>query len=384
MRGLVWYDIYDGRRCFAQPRRITTEEDMSFRIIRSDITKVAADAIVNTANPLPVFGSGTDRAVYTAAGAGDLLAERRKIGRIGVGEAAATPGFALPAKYIIHTVGPAWEGGDRGEREAVRRCYDNSLALAAKLGCESVAFPLIATGTYGFPKDEALQIAVAAFSSFLASHEMEVILVVFDKESFVLSGRIFSGVDEFIDENYAAAAENAEYFSGLSKKEEIAPIGDFFASLFDEYDIDSKPARPARKRAPTPAASGGAKAKKRSLEEIIAQVDETWQESLLRLIDEKGYGDTEVYKRANIDRKLFSKIRSNRDYRPKKMTAVALALALRLSFDETKDFLMRAGYAFSPSSVSDLIIRYFIEEGVYDVYAINLALFSHGQPILGE
>ncbi len=402
---------------------------MSFRIIRNDITRVSADAIVNTANSEPTYGDGTDAAIYAAAGAEELLEERRRIGEIGTGEAAATPAFALDAKYIIHTVGPAWIDGEHGEREAVRRCYENSLKLARELSCESIAFPLIATGVYGFPRDEALQIAVSVFSSFLSSADMEITLVVFDPKSFVLSGRIFSGIDSYIDENYVAEQTKTEYFGaaaasamsmasaagpGLDMAFEqngptafgaASPLADravspkkkekrsrrslfrkrdaqdtvcFDAAAFDE---DAEEWRCEEIQAPQPMSTGG---KKRSLEDAVANIGESFHDMLFRLIDERGYKDSEVYKRANIDRKLFSKIRSSAQYRPRKNTVVALALALRLNLDETKEFLGRAGYAFSPGSVFDLIIEYFIENEVFDIYQINLALFDHTQECLGE
>ncbi len=419
---------------------------MAFHIIRNDITKVSADAIVNTANPEPTYAGGTDYAVYTAAGAEELLREREKIGKIETGQAAFTPAFALDARYIIHTVGPAWIDGEHGEKEAVRNCYVNSLNLAAELKCESIAFPLIATGVYGFPKADALRIAVSVFSEFLSEKDMEIILVVFDEASFVLSGKIFSGVDAFIDENYVSGQLDEEYGfdsmrqgdgSSVSSEFSMAaasrPVADRLPAsgrdserrpaagrrrrLFDNEGLLSKRDRKGSKKADTspvdmeefeadmmmgahPAMkeSGmetmkapGMEAKAvinkkpgRTLEDLMAHVGETWQESLLRLIDEKGYTDTEVYKRANVDRKLFSKIRSNAQYKPKKITAVAFALALKLSLDETKDLIGRAGYAFSPSSRFDLIIEYFIEQEVYDTYTINLALFDHKQPLLGE
>lgn len=425
---------------------------MSFKIVRNDITKVSADAIVNTANPKPVYAGGTDAAVYAAAGAGDLLKERQKIGDIAVGHAAVTPAFALDAKYIIHTVGPEWTGGENGEREAVKNCYETSLKLAKELGCESIAFPLIATGVYGFPKDEALKIAVSAFSEYLLQEDMEITLVVFDRESFVLSDKVFSGVDEYIDDNYVCEALDDEYEADRSEKNASfvrpdimeVPQDAFMASadsskgrinnLFgmlgkigrkrESFPSSSEGAETAsrnagdhgceagaavsyltedaaEREAPSedlaedkalseaycgnamPEAISGKPGKARSLDDLMANVSETWQESLFRLIDEKGYTDTEVYKRANVDRKLFSKIRSNADYQPKKITAVAFALALNLNLDETKDLIGRAGYALSPSSRFDLIIEYFIENGVYDTYTINLALFEHDQPLIG-
>lgn len=373
---------------------------MSFKIVRNDITRIKADAIVNTANPEPVYSAGTDSAVYTAAGAEKLLEERKKIGRIAEGDVAVTPAFALDAKYIFHTVGPIWQGGNYGEKEIVRKCYQNCLDKAKKLELESIAFPLLATGTYGFPKADALLIATSVFSGFLAENEMEITLVVFDSESFALSDKIFAGVDQFIDENYVGEKTVEEYSPVNLRAGLEAHVADECA----EEPIERKAARRERNRnerrglfgsgsnamrmdsaIPPVAAAGAACASvaPRSLEDVVKNVSETWQESLLRLITERGYSDTEVYKRANVDRKLFSKIRTNKNYQPKKNTAVAFALALRLNLDETKDFLMRAGYAFSPSSKFDLIIEYSIEHGVYDLMLINGALFDHDQPQLG-
>ncbi len=377
---------------------------MAFKIIRNDITKVAADAIVNTANPDPRYGSGTDGAIYAAAGADELLAERAKIGTMEVGEAKATPAFALHAQYIIHTVGPVWGGGQLGEFDDLRKCYENSLRLASNLKCDSIAFPLISTGVYGFPKDKALQIAVSAFSDFLTDHDMDITLVVFDPKSYELSGKIFSGIDEFIDNNYVSDQIVAEYGDAdryekltTSSRRRGSLFGRFTGSVFgshakadaahDEEPIaamkeSSEPMFCAMAAAPEPSESRK-KRTPRTLDEAVAHISDTWQESMLRLIDERGFTDIEVYKRANVDRKLFSKIRSNRDYQPKKITAVAFALALRLNLDETKDMLARAGYALSPSSRFDLIIEYFIQNGVYDTYSINLALFEYDQPLLG-
>ena len=412
---------------------------MAFKIIRNDITQVCADAIVNTANPQPTYAGGTDAAIYKAAGEEKLLAERKKIGVIEVGQAVETPAFQLNARYIIHTVGPEWTDGEHGEYEAVRSCYMNSLKLAKKLGCESIAFPLIATGVYGFPKAEALKIAVSVFSEFLVDEEMQITLVVFDSESFVLSDKLFSGIDSYIDENYVSEQTDAEYSvdhvmysAGYTIEDEDYEDQDYYEDEDrdesvdeDQDEADEKDLRISeridrrsqfdkkrsasnkqnelrkqdvsnkqdvtkkrglfKKRNSMPSmmqASIGMPAS--SLDDIMAHVADTWQESLFRLIDEKGFTDVEVYKRANVDRKLFSKIRSNAAYQPKKITAVAFALALQLNIDQTKDMLARAGYALSPSSKFDLIVRYFIENEVYDTYTINLALFEHDQPLLGE
>ncbi len=394
---------------------------MAFQIVRNDITKITADAIVNTANPEPTFMAGTDSAIYLAAGADELLAERAKIGPIAEGEVAVTPAFNLDAKYIFHTVGPVWNGGGEGEKETVRKCYLNCLKKACELGIESIAFPLISTGVYGFPKAEALLIATSVFSEFLADHELDITLVVFDNESFTLSGKIFAGVNEYIDENYAAEKISEEYaFTGGAAygagfgaaasgagferaAEEVCE--DKEAALIEEREKEREERRNRRKNLlhsvrdytgleargksamAVPAASmaqmEAASKPQRSLDDVVKNVSETWSQSLLRLITEKGYTDTEVYKRANADRKLFSKIRSNKDYQPKKATALAFALALKLNIDETKDLLGRAGYALSKSNITDLIVEYFIENQVYDIMTINLALYEHNEPLLG-
>ena len=376
---------------------------MAFKIVRNDITKITADAIVNTANPKPKFSSGTDSAVYAAAGADKLLEERKKIGRIEEGEVAVTPAFDLDAKYIFHTVGPIWKGGNYGEAETVKRCYTNCLNKALELELESIAFPLLATGNYGFPKSDALLLATSVFSNFLAENEMDITLVVFDNESFELSGKIFDGINQFINDNYVEEKINEEYFvcdEAASEPDENAGgrrSGKHGIGLFTgrgkrmaestgmSAPLSAEAAAPEYKMAGSEMLRNNMAALpvKRSLEDVVKNVSETWSESLLRLITERGYTDTEVYKRANVDRKLFSKIRSNKEYQPKKNTAVAFALALRLNLDETKDFLRRAGYAFSPSSKFDLIIEYSIENGVYDLMLINSALFDHDQPQLG-
>lgn len=391
---------------------------MPFRIIRNDITRMKVDAIVNTAAPEPGYGRGTDSAVYRKAGVKRLLAQREKIGRIEEGGAEITSAFSLNAQYIVHTAGPVWRGGEAGEADRLRLCYANSLKLAREYGCRSIAFPLISTGSYGFPKQEALDIAVSEIRDFLAGAEMTVYLVVFDKESFALSGSLYAGVDSYIDEHYVAKRMAEEYsedgavfsqpvlqrrnfrFEGMN-----APMPEALEQEAEYQTEQEETPEPEPERSRPPAMSavaaavpqqdrgqkretalfrGRAQKMDRSLEDVVAQLGETFQERLLRLIDERGMTDVEVYKRANLDRKLFSKIRCNAHYRPKKMTAVALAVALRLNLDETKDLLSRAELALSPSSKFDLIIEYFIDREVYDVYTINLALFEHEQPLLGD
>ena len=344
---------------------------MPFQIIRNDITKVKADAIVNTANPRPKIGGGTDSAVYKAAGAEQLLAERRKIGDIRPGDAAVTPAFALPAKYIIHTVGPSWRGGRHGERDILQACYRNSLLKAAELSCESIAFPLIATGVYGFPKDEALQIALAEINRFLLKHEMLVTLVVFDQKSFVLSEKLISGIDAFLEEHEVDALADMEY--GRAYAEELR-LENVRRRRRQRQQILSMSLNEA---APSPTGPSG-----KSLEEFMNREEESFRERLFRLIDERGLSDAEVYTRANLTRQLFSKIRKNPDYHPKKATAFALSIALELDMKTMLDLLSRAGLTFSPSSRMDLIIEYFVTNGSYDTGQIDAALFHYGQPTL--
>jgi O-acetyl-ADP-ribose deacetylase (regulator of RNase III) len=417
---------------------------MPFKIIRNDITKVRASAIVNTANPMPVIGSGTDSAIYEAAGEERLLAARKKIGTIEPGKAAITRGYGLPAAYIIHTVGPVWEGGGKQELAVLADCYRTSLALADQYRCRSIAFPLISTGNYGFPKDLALQTAIGVFTEFLADHEMEILLVVFDKDSLALSENLVGAIDSYIDERYAGVQARREYSSPFRERVfESSELHDFSAGgaiykddtwqsysaslnapdedsfIFDDlleeesspedfrlseerevsrpkpFPALSAPRRPEPDSAPVPdrgsrpkASESGAfrrtEKRRRTLDGLADQLGESFQKMLFRLIDEKNMTDVEVYKRANIDKRLFSKIRSNSRYQPRKSTALALAIALRLNLDETKDLLSRAGYALSPSSLSDLIVSFFIENEIWDVITIDIALFEHDEtPLTG-
>lgn len=331
---------------------------MPLQIVRNDITKVKADVIVNTANPEAAVGAGVDSAIYKAAGYDKLLSERKKIGRMRPGEAKETPAFDLPAKYIIHTVGPAWLGGDKGEEEIVAKCYRNSLELALKLGCESIAFPLISTGTLGFPKDLALRTAISEITDFLFRSDMNVLLVVYNKEAFELSGKLFEDVRSYIEESQVISRKEMMPNSSFGRIEGHIPgMADYGAPLFDLEEA--------------------------SVEDFLEKKGETFQQHLFRLIDRNGLDDIEVYKKANLDRKLFSKIKGNVNYNPSKRTAVALAISLELNEDEALDLLGKAGYTFSDASTADIIVRYFIERGDYDINEINCCLFEFGQQILG-
>ena len=361
---------------------------MPFQIIRNDITKVKADAIVNTANPNVAVGSGTDSAIYHAAGEKQLLAERKKIGIMMPGEAAYTPAFNLDAKYVIHTIGPSWIDGNHNEREILYSCYKKSLDLAAELECKSIAFPLIATGVYGFPKDEALQIALAEINKFLLSHEMKVILVVFDRKAFELSGKLVGDIEEYIDEHSANEIRDAEY-GGRSRNERYERLERIealhSAEMLDYFDDEEAEEDESDNQIIyADAAPAFMDVSGKSLDEVLGSSEDTFQQRLFKLIDESGMDDVSVYKKANIDRKVFSRIRCKEDYKPKKKTAVAFAIALELDMPTMLDLLSRAEIAFSPSNKFDLIITYFITNKVYDIFEINAALFKYGQPILGE
>ena len=330
---------------------------MPFEILRNDITKMKADAIVNTANPRPVIGSGVDSMLHQAAGP-ELLRARQAIGPIAVGEAAVTDAFALHARFVIHTVGPVWQGGGCGEEALLRRCYDNALRLAAERKCRSIAFPLISSGNYGFPKDKALQVAIAAFSAFLLENEMQIYLVVFDRGAYRLSEQLFQGVASYIDQHYVDSCELATYGAAPRRGRRLDRCMEVCESM----------------AMPRPTMS---------LEDFLKAKDSGFTQRLRELILEKGLKNSAVYKRANISKQLFSKIINDPDARPTKPTAIALALALELDLEGTRDLIGRAGYALTNSSTFDLIIRYFIERKQYNVVEINIALYEFDQSLLG-
>ncbi len=339
---------------------------MPFKIIRNDITKMQADAIVNTANPNPIIGDGTDAAIYMAAGRERLLREREKIGVIKRGQAAITPAFDLDARYIIHTVGPVWGDGRDNEEDLLRSCYQNSLDLAKEYGCSTIAFPLISTGAYGFPKDLALKIVIDVVSHFLLKEEMMIYLVVFDQEATRLSERMFCDVEAYIDNRQVAEVRKRESSHGRRRNDySMNYDGEACFSAMEEARIPE----PEKKFSIKP---------KRSLADIIKKKDETFQQMLLRLIKEKGMTGAQAYKKANQGKQLFSRIKNDVNYQPKKKTALAFALALELNLDQAKDLLARAGYAFSPSNDFDIAMQYFIETKNYNIYEIEIILYDLG------
>ena len=378
---------------------------MPFQIIRADITTLKVDAIVNAANSSLLGGGGVDGAIHRAAGP-ELLEECRTLGGCKTGDAKLTRGYRLPCRYIIHTVGPVWYGGGQGEEKLLRSAYDRSLALAAEHGCETVAFPLISAGAYGYPKTEALEIAVDCIRRFLDDHDMTVILTVFDKEAFLAGLHIDAGLASYIDDIYAAE------HTVLNRRPECSMQAKMGAYP-PEQPLNSAPAvkvkgkrKSAKKDDGLFSKFAGSKAEKFSAHAVmgstaaddaadtLAEVpselasalqtpDESFAEMLFRKIDERGMTDAACYKKANIDRKLFSKIRSNAQYQPSKPTVLAFAIALELSYDETAELLSRAGFAFSHAHKFDIIVEYFIRRGNYDIFVINEALFAYDQSLLG-
>jgi O-acetyl-ADP-ribose deacetylase (regulator of RNase III) len=332
---------------------------MPFEIVRNDITKMQVDAIVNAANSALKMGGGVCGAIFKAAGFKELQEECDKIGGCKVGESVITKGYNLYAKYIIHSVGPIWQGGKKGEEQLLYNCYINSLNLAKKNNVESIAFPLISSGIYGYPKHEAFKVALSAIEQFLFNNEMMIYLVVYDAKAFELSEKLFNSISKYIDDKYVEEH---------NLNENIRILSDY--DLFEFKTTKNYESSPKVKR-------------KRKLEDVVSQMEETFSEMIFRLIDEKGKSDVETYKKANMDRRLFSKIRIDKEYKPKKTTVLALAISLELNLDETKDLLLKAGFALSNSSKFDIIIQYFIEEKIYNIFEINEALFSFEQPLLG-
>ena len=420
---------------------------MPLAIIRNDLTKMNVDAIVNAANSNLQAGGGVCGAIFSAAGADRLQRACSKLSPIRTGEAVITKGFSLPAKYIIHAVGPVYSGGDQNEEALLASCYNNALKIAASRGCRSIAFPLISSGIYGYPKDEALAVATRAIGGWLMENEMDVSLVVFDKAAFALSSKLHGDVRAFIDEYYVeelnkryshmrtrppAYSEPLDYFSGgfsaplfdndeatcqaimepdrsygapgksvpesmRTVRQDDKAIGNVVKSAEDgkkkqECSFDTaalpmlphQPAMPAH--APSPARlkhEAQRSVQSDMYNDVMKHLDEPFSATLLRMIDAKGKTDVDVYKKANLDRKLFSKIRTGKGYMPSKKTAIALAVALELSLAETRDLLGRAGFALSRSVIFDVIVEYFITRRRYDIYEINNVLFEYDQQLLG-
>ena len=387
---------------------------MPFQIVRNDITKMQVDAIVNAANPSLLDGGGVDDAIFRAAGP-ELLEECRALGGCEIGEAKITRAYQLPCRYVIHTVGPRWRGGLFGEKQKLASCYRSALSLAGEHGCETVAFPLISTGDRGYPKDKAIRVALDTISAFLLKNDMTVFLVLYGQESLSIGQKLFSDIQEYIDDHYVEAhpprrnarrRERGESVGSsflydaepFSRELDTAPPMAAEQSFPAEASPKEKPpgfiaqdvretVAPREEKAavayasrPAPPLAAGTDA---DLKHLFDDLDESFQQMLLRKIDESGMSDSQCYKKANIDRKLFSKIRKDVNYKPSKITVIAFAIALELDLRETESLLRKAGFALSRSSRFDVIVQYFIERRIYDVFLINEVLFSFDQALLG-
>ena len=330
---------------------------MPLHIVRNDITTMKVDAIVNAANESLLGGGGVDGAIHRAAGL-ELLRECRALGGCKTGQAKLTKGYRLPAKFVIHTVGPIWKGGSHAERELLASAYRASLELALAHGCETVAFPLISSGAYGYPKDRALKVAVDTIGDFLLCHDMTVYLVIFDRAAYTIGGKLFADIAAYIDDRYVDAHTDSRETQRRRMAMASAPM--------------------AEEGYPAPCATAPA-----GLDEVLSKLDESFSQMLLRKIDERGMTDAQCYKKANIDRKLFSKIRSDVHYKPSKATAMAFAVALELPLEEAREMLGKAGFAFSHASKFDIIVEYFIAHQNYNIFEINEALFAFDQSLLG-
>lgn len=343
---------------------------MPLQMVRDDITKMKVEAIVSPTDGKFSGSGGADGSIRRAAGPG-LAAACMGLGGCRVGEAKITRAFRLPCRYVIHTVGPVWQGGEQGEEELLAACYRSCLELARRKQLDSLAFPLIASGAFGWPKERALKTAVDTIRDFLQENDMDIYLVVYDRRAYQISSELFSDIKSYIDDNYVQEQARSLRLSELRFR--LRPgRGESDESLIDALPMQSQAAPAAKLTDGAP-----------SLEELVSQVDESFSQMLLRKIDEAGMTDAQCYKRANIDRKLFSKIRGNINYKPSKPTALAFAVALELSLEETRELLMKAGFALSHSSKFDIIIEYFISRGNFNIYEINEALFAFDQSLLG-
>lgn len=393
---------------------------MRLKIVRNDITKMHVEAIVNTANDYPTVGSGCDHAIYMAAGYEELLRYRKeKIGFVPEGEVFITPGFNLDCDYIIHAVSPLFVDGNSGEEEKLRSCYKKGLQLALEHRIKSIAFPLISTGGFGYPKEEGFRIAVDEINAFIMKHEILVYLVVFDNKATRLGRYLYADLESYIDQNYVDLKHQEEYFhqpypvkafmpkegsanhrrehakcdsrrkmAELEKRDVSASVGQTYPAgntkSFDErfefhdenFDFHNE--------------SFGFhdenfdfyEQHEKGLEERMKHISDTFSEYLIYLIDSRGMTYPDVYKRAIVDKKVFSKIKNNPDAHPKKITAMCLCVGAKLNMDQTRDLLARAGYALSPCDKTDIIFSYFIEHHIYDMIELDIQLEEHGLPCL--
>ena len=352
------------------------ENNMPLQIIRQDITKIPCDAIVNTTNRRMIPGGGVDVAIHKAAGP-DLLTSCQLHGGISVGEAKVSPGFNLPCKIVIHTLGPKWKGGNDNEKDTLALCYKNVLNKALEEKAESIAIPLISSGTYRFPKKLVLRIAVDTITEFLMDHEINVYLVVYDKKSYTFSKKLFNNVQEYIFDNY----EGEERFYSMFDMEDCCQDFDEDTNIPEVlYNASKKEVIRRCREIPSMSLKPP---KDWNLTELMKQMDDNFAVTLLKMIDIKGMTDIECYKKANVSKQTWYKIMNDANYRPSKTTVIAFAIALKLTLTETKHLLETVGFALSKSSKFDIIIEYFITKGEYDIFTINETLFEFDQVCLG-
>ncbi|MCR5575785.1 MAG: macro domain-containing protein [Oscillospiraceae bacterium] len=356
---------------------------MPFQIIRNDITKVAADAIVNSAVPKPLVGLGTDYAIHKAAGP-ELLEARKKIGDIQTGQSISTPAFQLQAKYVLHTVSPVWIDGQHGEEEDLRKAYESALMLAYKLKCKSVAFPLLSAGTYAFPYDLALSVAIRAFTDFLLNHKMQIFLVLFNSRAFDIAGSLFSDLKSYVDDNYVDQRRSEVELSwNLRENEDRRRLK---SALAEQMEARERVVAHKAERVTSLSREEGLHSAEQkpigSLKDVLREPESSFSEYMLELIKSRGMTKSEVYRRAEVSRQLFSNICNNKNYQPTKSTAVQLAIGMQLDMEQTQQLLNKAGYALSRSSKTDLVVQYYIERQMYSIPFINEALLDSGLPLL--
>lgn len=342
---------------------------MPFKIIRDDITKVKADAIVNPVNPEVCIGGGVESAIYQAAGKEKLVEARKELGRLHPGKVGVTEAFNLDAKYIVHVSGLYWKDGNSFEARCLKECYEKALKAVLDKGCKSIAFPLLGTGTYGFPKDIGLDVAVSTFTEFLEEYEMDITLVVFGNDAVNVSGKLVDEVRSFVDDKYVKETLETEYKKDRNIECYALPNERFHLLLKEEtYDVPDNACTKDTLSAKQPG----------SLEAALKNIyKESFEKHLQQLINKKGLRNSEVYAAANISKQYFSKLLKGQ-VKPSKDKMLALAVGLRLNMDETADFLRIGGYALSPISQTDTVVEYFIRKQEYNVLKINIVLFDYG------
>jgi len=337
---------------------------MPLKIVRNDITKMNTEAIVNVTNENPIVGT------------------------VPQGEVFITPGFNLQSEFIIHAVSPLLVEGDEIAEQKLRSCYRKSLALAKENNIKSISFPLIATGSFKYPKEEGLRIAIDEINAFLLENDMLIFLVVFDSAETSLAEKLAFNIDKYIEQNYVDLRKREEYFRYDCASEMHMPQASSSdvrrrkKKRFSKSVSQSEPIERCSAIEDEDISFIFEEQHESKLEERMQHLEYSFSQYLMYLISSKGLTNADVYKRAIVDRKLFSKIKNNPDYHPQKITVLCLCIGVMLNLDEAKDFLARAGYALSPSDKTDIIFSYFIENKIYNMLELDIQLEEHGLPCL--